>query len=280
MTTSTRTSSNRAVELRERMAQAVDLHSALSLLDARGRGDAAADVLATAIRIDAIRGTRWRCIETNRAHVAATRQRYYADGFNEHRLVSASLPDGTAHLTVLSSPDWLDRLWDMMAVDGAGNRFTYEHHADEPAQLTSAVWRRAAETRLAECLVDQTRFADGRLYRMTGLHPTPSGVGASFTLGSFVKYALASDLLESETIAAVQRGGPPRLPLRDQLMPTVSDVLDPGSRDRNPLNVGISTFSSSCHNDSTSTRRSHGRHTGDGDLAVAHQLMVRARSCQ
>lgn len=221
---------DRAVELRARLAQADYLHSALAWLGSSGRGDKAEDVLAAAVRIDAMRGARWRRGETHRANVASALHRYYAEGFNEHRPVSASLPGAEVHLTVLSSPDWLAHPWDMLTEDGASGRFVYEHHAAAPAPLTSAGWRRAAEARLAECLVDQTRFTDGRLFRMTGLRPDRSGMGASFTLGSFVRYALTSDLLESETINAVQPGGVPRLPLRDQLMPTVADVLDPGSR--------------------------------------------------
>ena len=221
---------HRAVELRARLAQADHLHSALAWLDPGDRGGMVEDVLATAVRIDAVRGRRWRRVAIDRADVASVLHRYYADGFAEHCPVSAWLPGAEINLTVLSSPNWLADPWDMLADDGMSGRFVYEHHAAEPAHTTSAAWRRAAVARLAECLVDQTRFTDGRLFRMTGLRPNPSGMGASFTLGSFVRYALTSDLLESETINAIQRGGAPRLPLRDQLIPRVEDVLDPGNR--------------------------------------------------
>jgi len=55
------------------------------------------------------------------------------------------------------------------------------------------------------------------------------GVAATFTVGSFARYALSWDLLETETISAVQSGNG-LLPLRDELLPTVSAVLRPAER--------------------------------------------------
>lgn len=77
-----------------------------------------------------------------------------------------------------------------------GQRFTYDHEAVAVPRPASVTWRQAAATRLAECRVQETRFVNDQLYRMT---PLPEGVRTSFTTGSFARYALTADLLEAET---------------------------------------------------------------------------------
>lgn len=216
-------------ELRARLDAATNLHSALNWLQSEGDRDAAAGVLAAAARLGTANGPRWRVAETDRSAVAAKLHQFYADGFAEQRPVRVGLGDADIDLTVLSSADWLGSVVDLQA-DEEGPRFTYDHDAVAVPQPESDLWRNVAETRLAECLVQDTRFIDGQLYRMTAWESVAGeGVRASFTLGSFAQYALTVDLLEAETFAAVQAGGDV-LALRQLLMPTVDSVLTPSSR--------------------------------------------------
>lgn len=214
--------------LRSRLDVATNLHSALSWLQSGEDDDAAARVLAAAARVDAATGPRWRMAETDRSAVAQRLHQYYADGFGDHRPVCVGLGDVDIDLTILSAADWFSNPVDLQA-DEAAERFAYDHAAAVVPKPDSDTWRRAAETRLAECLVQETRFVDGQLYRMTGWEAQPDGVRTSFTTGSFAQYALTVDLLEAETFAAAQGGGE-ALPLRDLMMPTVESVLTPGSR--------------------------------------------------
>ncbi|MBC7274965.1 hypothetical protein [Nocardioides sp.] len=151
-----------------------------------------------------------------------------ADGFVGRHPVRIDLDDAAIDLTILSADDWISSAVDLQG-DEAGQRFTYDHDAAAVPRPASETWRRAAETRLAECLVQETRFVDGQLYRMTGWEPRSDGVRTFFTTGSFAQYALTADLLEAETLAAVQ-AGEEAPPLRDLMMPTVESVLEPGSR--------------------------------------------------
>ncbi len=215
-------------QLRSRLDAATNLHSALGWLQGGRDEDAAAGVLAAAARIDAAAGPRWRVAEIDRSAVAHRLHQYYADGFDGHRPVCVELGDVNIDLTILSAAEWLSNPADLHAEEAA-DRFAYDHSAAVVPQPDSDTWRRAAETRLAECLVQETRFVDGQLYRMTGWETQPDGVRTSFTTGSFAQYALTVDLLEAETFGAVQGGGD-ALPLRDRLMPTVESVLKPGSR--------------------------------------------------
>lgn len=214
--------------MRSRLDVATNLHSALAWLQSGEDDDAAARVLAAAARVDAAAGPRWRMAETDRSAVAQRLHQYYAEGFGDHRPVCVGLGDVDIDFTILSAADWFSNPVDLQA-DEAAKRFAYDHAAVAVPKPDSDTWRRAAETRLAECLVRETRFVDGQLYRMTGWEAQPDGVRTSFTTGSFAQYALTVDLLEAETFAAAQ-GGEDALPLRDLMMPTVESVLAPGSR--------------------------------------------------
>ncbi|WP_406027357.1 hypothetical protein OH802_09785 [Nocardioides sp. NBC_00850] len=216
------------VELRSRLDAAANLHSALGWLQSGRDDDVAAGVLAAAARMDAAAGPRWRMAETDRSAVAHRLHQYYADGFGDHLPVCVGLGDANIELTILSAAEWVSNPVDLQA-DVAAKRFAYDHAASVVPKPDSDTWRRAAETRLAECLVQETRFVDGQLYRMTGWETQSDGVRTSFTTGSFAQYALTVDLLEAETLAAAQGGGE-ALPLRDLMMPTVESVLTPGSR--------------------------------------------------
>ncbi|GGU37459.1 helix-turn-helix domain-containing protein [Nocardioides albus] len=215
-------------ELRRRLEAATNLHSAVGWLQGGRDDDAGAGVLAAAAQLDTATGPRWRTAETNRSAVAERLHQYYADGFDDRRPVQIDLDNASIAMTILSGADWLSRPLDLRADEAVG-RFTYDHDAAVVPQPESNTWRLAAATRLAECLVQETRFVDGQLYRMTGWESRPDGVRTSFTTGSFAQYALTVDLLEAETLAAVQTGGE-ALPLRDLMLPTVDSVLDPGSR--------------------------------------------------
>lgn len=215
-------------ELRSRLDAATNLHSALGWLQSSRDDDAAAGVLAAAAQLDAAAGSRWRTAETDRSAVAKRLHQYYAAGFSDHRPVRVGLGDTDIDLTILSVGEWVGGPIDLQAGEGA-TRFAYDHAAIVVPQPESDAWRRAAETRLAECLVQETRFVDGQLYRMTGWESQPDGVRTSFATGSFAQYALTVDLLEAETFAAAQSGND-ELPLRDLMMPTVESVLAPGSR--------------------------------------------------
>lgn len=217
-----------ADQLRSRLDSATNLHSALGWLQRGHDADAAAGVLTAAARVDAAAGPRWRVAETDRAAVAARLHRYYGEGYGEHRPVRVGLGDAETALTILSTGAWVGDAIDLQA-DGAAKRFVYDHTAAAVPQPDSNAWRHAAETRLAECLVQETHFVDGQLYRMTGWESQPDGVRTSFTVGSFAQYALTVDLLEAETFAAAQSGGG-ALPLRDLMMPSVESVLTPSSR--------------------------------------------------
>ena len=216
------------VELRSRLDVAANLHSALGWLQSGRAGDVAASVLAAAARMDAAAGPRWRMAETDRSALAQRLHQYYADGFGDHRPVCIGLGDADIDLTILSAAEWVGKPVDLQT-DEAANRVAYDHAATVVPQPDSDTWRRAAEARLAECLVQETRFVDGQLYRMTGWEVQSDGVCTSFTTGSFAQYALTVDLLEAETFAAAQGGGE-ALPLRDLMMPTVESVLTPSSR--------------------------------------------------
>lgn len=214
--------------LRIRLDGATNLHSALAWLQSGHDDDAAIGVLAAATQVDTAAGPRWRTAATDRSTVAEKLHQYYGDGFGDHRPVRIALGDADIDLTILSAAEWFSSSIDLQA-DEATGRFAYDHDAPAVPQPESETWRRAADTRLAECLVQETRFVDGQLYRMTGWEARSDGVRTAFATGSFAQYALTVDLLEAETFAAAQSGSE-ALPLRDLMMPTVESVLTPGSR--------------------------------------------------
>ncbi|WP_344257325.1 hypothetical protein [Terrabacter carboxydivorans] len=88
----------------------------------------------------------------------------------------------------------------------------------------------AAEARLAACLSGRTRFVDQPTYRLLRCDTGAHGIRAAFGLSTFVRYGLTFDLLEAEAVGGVGSNAV-RLELRDQLLPTLNTVLDPGSRE-------------------------------------------------
>ena len=161
-------------ELRSRLDAAANLHSALTWLQGARDDDAAASVLSAAAQIDGAAGSRWRTAETDRSAVAERLHQYYADGFGLHRPVRVGLGDADIDLTILSTGEWVNNAIDLQT-DAAARRFAYDHAAAVVPMPESGAWSRAAETRLAECLVQETRFVDGQLYRMTGWESQDDG---------------------------------------------------------------------------------------------------------
>jgi hypothetical protein len=232
-------------ELESRLAAASNLHSALDWLGQLGSADPNTNVLAAALKgTEGRYDAAWRTSSVDRAQVAELLHDYYRSGFDDHRPVLAKWAGGEVRLTILSTANWLCRAADLRNIEGSDPRFVFDREPDSVQLPTSSKWRRAAEARIADCLVNGTRFVDGTLYRMTGWRSDECGVHASFTVGSFAQYALTWDLLETETFKAVQ-SGEALLPLRDELLPAVADVLRPGLRNCMGGPLALSAFARS-----------------------------------
>ncbi|WP_141823317.1 transcriptional regulator [Humibacillus xanthopallidus] len=107
--------------------------------------------------------------------------------------------------------------------------FTYIQRAEPAMPAGTPELLAAAHQRLQRCLVGGTRFSDQATYRLVDAHLGPDGIRAGFSPSSFAKYGLTWDLLEGEALDAVASGNY-ALPLRDQLLPTLSSVLEPAGR--------------------------------------------------
>lgn len=160
----------------------------------------------------------------DRRQVAQVVRDYYraAAGYGH---VTLAHEGGQAATTILSSESWNRASLDLRTGTDA---FALEHPAEIPLEPDADLVP-AAVHRLAEILVGRTRFIDAPVYRLLTTHPAGRGVGATFGLDSFARYALSWDLLEAEAIDVV-RGVGTELRLRDRLLPDVGSVLDPASR--------------------------------------------------
>lgn len=160
----------------------------------------------------------------DRGQVAQVVRDYYraAPGYGH---VTLAHEGGQAATTILSSYPWSRASLDLRTDTGA---FALEHPAEIPLEPDVDLIP-AAVHRLAEILVGHTRFIDAPVYRLLTTHPAGDGVGATFGLDSFARYALSWDLLEAEAIDVV-RGAGTELPLRDRLLPDIGAVLAPPSR--------------------------------------------------
>lgn len=209
-----------------RLSAATHLHSALDVLDsarAAERGTAFNDVVASATALsDRAAAGEVSRQSPGRHGIAQLIHDYYEAGYGSHRPVDVrGLSGEPVRTTILAAPAWLGASGDLRA---AHHDFAFDGMAPVPELPRSPALYDGAVRRLAECLVNETRFVDSPLYRLTGYDMSGGNARASFGTWPFAEYALTWDLLESElasALAATNRA----LPLRDLLMPTVESVL-------------------------------------------------------
>jgi hypothetical protein len=153
---------------------------------------------------------------------------YYAAGHDDYEIYQARCAGRTLTTSVVTKPDWLDLRLSL----GAGNERITFAATPEPAMSLDEVGTAAAVQRLAESVATNTRLVNAPLYRLTDIQIGSSLVGA-VGLTHFAGYALTLDLLENELVDAVAASHstrPGALPLRDRYLPTLSGVVEVGSR--------------------------------------------------
>lgn len=160
--------------------------------------------------------------EPGRAYVARL-QDFYRTRLDGHGFVEVAVDGNCVATSMLAEPRWIGLRTELVGDD---RRFSFDA-TPPPLTAPMAGTTTAAALRLSQVLVDQTRFVDGELYRLTRVKIGPAGMLADFATGSFAQYALTWDLLESELIEAGLIGD---LPLRRQLLPDIRSILTPASR--------------------------------------------------
>ena len=101
-----------------------------------------------------------------------------------------------------------------------------------PSLTLSETGARAAVRRLAESVATGGRVVDAPLYRLAAIDIGTQLVG-SVGIARFMEYALTYDLLEGELIDAIATQTPVKpgqLPLRDEYLPSLSNVIDTANR--------------------------------------------------
>jgi hypothetical protein len=211
-----------------RLESATSLHTALAWLDGSADGEEGSS-FERVVSYAAVRGSRLRAVakETSGAGVVQRLQDFYREGLGDNGFVQISLNGQSVPTTILSHPAWL-HINDGM--DEGLDAFGFDPLMDSPAPALTPELRIAAEQRLADVLVDGTHFVDAELYRLTDVRAESSRLTARFATGSFSAYALTWDLLEAEATRAASNSGHQRMPLREQLLPTVASVTSPATR--------------------------------------------------
>ncbi|GEM_PF-2852272 len=211
-----------------RLESATALHSALHWLDSRA-GEEEGSSFDRVVSYAASRGSRPRppAQDAGGARVVQRLQDFYRPGLDDHGFVHITVNDRAIPTTMLSHPDWLevnDQLDDNLEA------FRFDPRTDSLGPTLTPGLREAAEQRLADILVDGTHFVDAQLYRLTEVRAESSRITARFAAGSFSAYALTWDLLEAEATRAASTSPGNRMPLREQLLPTVASVTSPATR--------------------------------------------------
>ncbi len=215
-----------------RLAEARHLHGAIRWLS--DRGDDTGPPVAERIIAQAARRARgvtaWHthpaAAEPGRSAVECLRA-FYRNGIGDHGFLDVTVGGTTLTTSMLVHDAWLHLAQDL---DGRRDRFRYDP-SPPPEPPSSADLTAAAVDRIGDVLVDDTRFVDGEIYRLTRLDVGPDGLEADFGTGSFARYALTWDLLESETATAAVLPHPQAsLPLREHLLPDVASILNPATR--------------------------------------------------
>lgn len=212
----------------ELLESASHLHSSLAWLDEVRRGDSGTTFRAVVER--AVSGPLagfmpWKDERPGRQALATKLLNYYAINDAVRGAVFIDTTEGRL-VTSLVTPDGVPATSPL----GLDAEFEFERAAPTAAPAPTDRLIEAAEARLARCLRGRIRFVDQPTYRLLRCEASAEGIRAAFGLSTFSRYALSVDLLEAEAVAAIA-GNETKLELRDQLLPTVNQVLAPGSRE-------------------------------------------------
>lgn len=150
---------------------------------------------------------------------------YYSDGDGVSGAVYLDTSEGRLETSLVTPGRGA-----FSTTQGIDAQFELTRAAAPAAPQPTVALTTAAEGRLAACLTGHTRFVDQPTYRLLRCDTDAGGIRTAFGLSTFSRYALSLDLLEAEANGAV-KGDATYLELRDQLLPTLDAVLDPGSRE-------------------------------------------------
>ncbi len=149
---------------------------------------------------------------------------YYGNPPEGHGLYAVATPTGLLRCAILTSAEWtFERAADQALQCQLS--FTSE---DAPPHRLSPDTAAAGVSRLAEVAIAGTQLVNERLYRLTRLAASRTGLSGTVSLDEFVAYALTLDLLEGELLDALATGKstvPGTLPLRDAFLPDLPHVL-------------------------------------------------------
>lgn len=146
----------------------------------------------------------------------AMRSHYGPDGFYVAEVAGRPLP-----LSMLTGADWLD------VTVPLGGPCESVRHVPPPAwdyRLDDLAVAAAVE-RLADAEINGTVMVNNPLYRLLAVDLQHGQLGATVTTVPFAEHAMASELMEGETLAAVATETD-EMPLRDRHLPSTAAAFD------------------------------------------------------
>jgi transcriptional regulator with XRE-family HTH domain len=160
-----------------------------------------------------------------RSQVAGAVRRYYGNPEGARRFYTARVNGEPLRLSILTDPAWMN-CTAQLGTDA--EQVSYEAGATTPIELDD-VTVGAAIRRLAAVELTDTVIVNNPLYRLLNIAVDHHSITASLGLSEFAAYALTSDLLEEELLAAIGSAGDQAaldptgaMPLRTALLPSTA----------------------------------------------------------
>ncbi|MFI6661929.1 hypothetical protein ACIBL8_41180 [Streptomyces sp. NPDC050523] len=166
-----------------------------------------------------------RIAQVTREQAAEAARRYYRAGFGQWRPYKAQVAGQEHATTILTQDAWLDLA---QPVGNGQDDFQFHPSARGEMKITRSVAEEAARS-LAESLEKGSQIVNSEIYALTSLDIRPGIISGSVGVIDFVEFALTLNLLEGELMRSIAAQGTERplaMPIRDELLPDVSTVLD------------------------------------------------------
>ncbi|WP_371670077.1 hypothetical protein OG985_22025 [Streptomyces sp. NBC_00289] len=165
-----------------------------------------------------------RLAQVTREQAAAAARRYYQAGFSQWRPYKAQVAGHVLATTVLTQDSWLDLA---QPVGDGQDSFQFRPDMRQGMRLSRSVAEEAARS-LAESIEKGSQIVNSEIYTLTSLDIRPGIISGGVGVIDFVEFALTLNLLESELMRSIAEESDrrPTMPIRDELLPDVTAVLD------------------------------------------------------
>jgi hypothetical protein len=167
--------------------------------------------------------------QVTRDQAAEAAQRYYQAGFGQWRPYKAKVADQEHATTILTQDAWLDLA---QTVGSGQDDFQFHPNMRPRIKISRSVAEEAARS-LAESLEKGSQIVNSEIYALTSLNVLPGVISGTVAVIDFVEFALTLNLLEGELMRSIAVRGTdplPAMPIRDELLPDVTAVLDLAGR--------------------------------------------------